>query len=217
MQNSNFAATEKHSSTQTAKTVQEPELTKSELNQVSYCKKGKSEMNTINETKMPYSIGDKIVHAFYGVGQVVDIEDKKLNDKTTTYYVVETRNSTFWLPVEKADNERIRPIASSETIENNVIETLNSDPQEMASHYRTRKKRMKDVRASGEIVPIARLVRDLTYRRFTKGNLTDIESRNLDHLKSRLVSEWARSVGTTRRQVRAKIRKILQQHREEIA
>jgi RNA polymerase-interacting CarD/CdnL/TRCF family regulator len=174
-------------------------------------------MDTRNETKMPYSIGDKIVHAYYGVGQVVDIEDKQLNDKTTTYYVVETRNSTFWLPVKKADNERIRPIASSQTIENNVIEALKADPQEMASHYKTRKKRIKDVRTSGEIVPIARLVRDLTYRRFTKGNLTDVESRNLDHLKSHLVSEWARSVGITRRKVRAKIRKILWQHREKMA
>jgi RNA polymerase-interacting CarD/CdnL/TRCF family regulator len=87
----------------------------------------------------------------------------------------------------------------------------------MASHYKTRKKRIKDVRLSGEIVPIARLVRDLSYRRFTKGDLTNIESRNLEQLKNRLVSEWARSIGLTRHQVRAKIRKILQQHRQEIA
>jgi RNA polymerase-interacting CarD/CdnL/TRCF family regulator len=173
-------------------------------------------MNTINKIKMSYSIGDKIVHAYYGVGQVIDIEDKKLNDKTTTYYVVETRNSTFWLPVEKADNERIRPIASSVTIENNVVEALKADPQEMASHYKTRKKRIKDVRTSGEIVPIARLVRDLTYRRYKKGGLTDTESRSLDRLRSRLTAEWARSVGTTRSKVHAKIRKILLRHREEI-
>jgi RNA polymerase-interacting CarD/CdnL/TRCF family regulator len=119
--------------------------------------------------------------------------------------------------VEKADNERIRPIATSETIENKVVETLEADPREMASHYKTRKKRIKDVRLSGEIVPIARLVRDLTYRQFTKGNITDVENRNLEKLRSRLISEWARSVGTTRQQVRKKIRKILQQHRKEIA
>jgi RNA polymerase-interacting CarD/CdnL/TRCF family regulator len=174
-------------------------------------------MNTIKEKRMPYTIGDKIVHAYYGVGQVVGIEEKILNDNTTTYFVVETRNSTFWLPVDKADNERIRPIASSETIEKKVVETLEADPREMASHYKTRKKRIKDVRLSGEIVPIARLVRDLTYRQFTKGNITDVESRNLEKLRNRLISEWARSVGATRRQVRKKIRKILQQHRKEIA
>ena len=174
-------------------------------------------MNATKETEMPYSIGDKIVHAYYGVGQIIDIEEKILNDNATTYFVVETRNSTFWLPVEKADNERIRPITSSETIEKNVVETLEADPQVMASHYKTRKKRIKDVRQSGEIVPIARLVRDLTYRQFTKGNITDVENRNLEKLRNRLVSEWARSVGTTRREVRKKIRKILQQHRKEIA
>jgi RNA polymerase-interacting CarD/CdnL/TRCF family regulator len=174
-------------------------------------------MIAIKETEMLYSIGDKIVHAYYGVGQIIDIEEKILNGKETTYYVVETRNSTFWLPVDKADNDRIRPIASSETFKNNVTETLKADPKDMASHHKARKKRIKDVRLSGEIVPIARLVRDLTYRRFMRGSLTEIENRNLEQLTKRLVTEWSRSVGTTRRQVRAKIRKILQQHREEIA
>lgn len=154
---------------------------------------------------MLYSIGDQIVHAHYGVGQIVDTENKIFDGQTTTYYVVETRNSTFWLPIDKADNERIRPIASSEIIENKVVETLKAAPQKMASHYQTRRKRIKDVRTSGEIVPIARLVRDLTHRRFTKGNLTDVERRNLDRLKNRLASEWASSVGTTTRKVRAKI------------
>jgi RNA polymerase-interacting CarD/CdnL/TRCF family regulator len=177
----------------------------------------KLQMNTIKDTEMTYSIGDKIVHAYYGVGQIIDIEDKTLNKKANTYYVVKTKNSTFWLPVDKADNERIRPIASSETFENNVTETLKADPKDMASHHKTRKKRIKDVRLSGEVVPIAKLVRDLTFRRYTKGGLTETENRNLEHLTKRLVSEWARSVGTTRRQVRAKLRNILQQHREEIA
>jgi RNA polymerase-interacting CarD/CdnL/TRCF family regulator len=172
-------------------------------------------MTKAKDAKMLYSIGDRIVHAFYGVGQVVDIEEKKLNEKTTTYYVVETRNSTYWLPVENADNERIRPIATSETIEDNVIQALKDAPQEMASHYKTRKKRIKDVRSTGKIVPIAKLVRDLTYRQFSKGGLTTIESRNLDRLRNQLTSEWARSVGTKRSKVRAKIRKILQQHQKE--
>ena len=106
-------------------------------------------------------------------------------------------------------------MASSETFQDDVVETLAADPQEMASHYQTRRKRIKDVRASGEIVRIARLVRDLTYRRATKGSLTDVERRNLDRLRNRLIIEWARSVGSTKRKVSAKIRKILQWQQEE--
>jgi CarD family transcriptional regulator len=166
-------------------------------------------------TEKIYSIGDNIVHAYYGVGQIVDIEDKRLNNKENTYYVVEIRNGKFWLPVDKADNERVRSIASSNTFQDNVVQVLAADPQEMASHYQTRRKRIKDVRVSGEILRIARLVRDLTYRRTTKGSLTDVERRNLDRLRNRLVTEWARSVGSTKRKVSAKIRKILQGHQEE--
>lgn len=164
---------------------------------------------------MMYSIGDEIVHAHYGVGEVVDIEDKELGGKTTTYYVVETSDSTYWMPVDKADNDRIRPIANSKTIEDNVIEALEADPQEMASHYKNRRKRIKEVVVSGEIVAVAELVRDLTYRQYKKGSLTTIESRNLDRLRTRLVNEWSRSLGVTKRKVNDKLRKILQGHQEE--
>jgi len=171
----------------------------------------------MDTTTKTFSIGDDIVHAYYGVGQIVDIEDKQLNDKIHTYYVVQTKDSTFWLPVDKADNERIRSITSSKIFQDSVVEALAADPQEMASHYQTRRKRIKDVRASGEILRIAKLVRDLSYRRYAKGRLTDIERRNLDRLRNRLITEWARSVGITKRKVRAKVRRILQWHQEERA
>ncbi|MCJ7701042.1 MAG: hypothetical protein MUO62_05625 [Anaerolineales bacterium] len=172
-------------------------------------------MKKNDSPNLMYSIGENIVHAHYGVGEIIRIEDKELFGKTTTYYVVKTNDSTFWLPIEKADNERTRPIVSAETIQDQVIEVLEAGPQEMASHYKTRRKRIEDVIINGGIVPIAELVRDLYYRK-TTDSLTTIESRSYDRLKKRLITEWAKSVGTTTRTVNTKIQKILQRHREEM-
>jgi RNA polymerase-interacting CarD/CdnL/TRCF family regulator len=171
-------------------------------------------MGIMKDVKVLYSIGDDIVHVHYGIGEIVDIEEKILNGKTTTYYVVKTKDSTFWIPVEEADNERTRPIVPPETIEDNVIEALEADPQVMASHYKKRQKRIKEVNTSGEIVATAKLVRDLAYRQVTD-RLTVTESRSFDRLKDRLITEWTRSVGITRRKVSCRIQKILQRQREE--
>lgn len=169
----------------------------------------------LEESQNLYAIGDTIVHAYYGVGEVVAIEDKTLNGKTTTYYVVQTPNSTFWMSIKKADNERTRPVASSETIKDRVVEALEADPQEMDAHYQSRQKRMKEAIVSGEIVTIARLIRDLTYREYTKGSLTMLESRNLERIKDRLAAEWASSLGTTKRKASRKIEQILHRHQQE--
>ena len=139
-------------------------------------------MTDTKGTDMLYSIGDNIVHSRYGVGEIVDIEDKELFGKTATYYVAKTKDSTFWIPVENANNERTRPVVPSQTIQNEVIEALEDDPHEMASNFKTRRKRIKDVNASGKIVHVAQLVRDLTYRKAQKGNLATLEEKDLEYL-----------------------------------
>jgi CarD family transcriptional regulator len=176
-------------------------------------------MTKIKDEYMLFSIGDYIVHKNYGVGEVVGIEEKTLSSKTTTYYVVETKDSTFWMPVVKADNERTRLIVPAKTIHNKVIEVLEDDPQEMSSNHKTRRKRIKDVNASGNIVIVAELVRDLTYRKAVKGRLAVLEDKDLEYLKNRLITEWitewAKSVRKPKQKVTQKVERILQQHREE--
>ena len=136
-----------------------------------------------------------------------------MSGKTDTYYVVQTKDSTFWLPVNNADNERTRPLVPPQTIKNKVIETLQDDPQEMASNYQTRRKRIKEVNASGKIVLVAQLVRDLTFRKAKKGSLATLDEKDLEYLKNRLITEWARSVGKTRENVAQKVENLLQLHR----
>jgi CarD family transcriptional regulator len=172
-------------------------------------------MTKIKDADMLFSIGDHIVHTNYGVGQVVGIEEKTLSSKTTTYYVVETKDSTFWMPVVKADNERTRQIVPAKIIHNKVIEVLKDDPQEMSSNHKTRRKRIKDVNASGNIILVAELVRDLTYRKGVEGRLAVLEDKDLEYLKNRLITEWAKSVKETKQKVTKKVQKILQQHRVE--
>ncbi|MEA3351602.1 MAG: CarD family transcriptional regulator [Chloroflexota bacterium] len=162
-----------------------------------------------------YSKGDEIVHTNYGVGEIIDIEKKELEGKTTLYYVVKTKDSTFWMPVEKADADRIRLVVSSKTIEDDVIKVMGGKPQEMAEHYKSRRKSIRDAEHDGDIISTAELVRDLSYRRAVD-RLNTTERRGLNKLKNRLVTEWSTSMDISPNKVRVKINKILQRHHQDV-
>jgi CarD family transcriptional regulator len=136
-----------------------------------------------------YSIGDQIVHNYYGVGKITDIVTKVLSGKECEYYRVEAINSIYFVPVNNADNDRIRPLTTDEHLEQ-VLSVLQADPDEMADDYKKRRKRIKSVRASGSLVPMAQLIRDMYFRR-SVGKLTDAESRALDQVEERMIQEWA--------------------------
>jgi CarD family transcriptional regulator len=138
---------------------------------------------------LPYEVGDRIVHSFYGVGEITGVVERILGEKNTEYYRVEANNSVYYVPVEKADNSRVRPLISEKALEE-VLDILEEVPQEMDDDYKERRKRIKTVRSSGDMVMMAELIRDMYFRRHIN-KLTDAEARALDKIEERLVQEWA--------------------------
>lgn len=143
----------------------------------------------MGENGLPYQVGDRIVHSFYGVGEITGIVERVLGDKTMEYYRVEAQNSVYYVPVEKADNNRVRPLISEKALQE-VLEILEAGPNEMADDYKKRRKRIKNVRSSGDLQMMAKLIRDMYFRRHVD-KLTDAESRALDKIEERMVQEWA--------------------------
>jgi CarD family transcriptional regulator len=160
-----------------------------------------------------YSKGDQIVHTHYGVGEIINIEEKKLLGKSKKYFVVRTADSTFWLPVKKANNKRVRPVADPDKVEQ-VIEILKDQPEEMEDHHKSRKSRIRKVKTDQDIATTAELVRDLSYRQAMK-KINATERKALDNLMTRLSSEWAASMDISAQKAREKINRILEQHYQE--
>jgi len=157
-----------------------------------------------------YSRGDQIVHSQYGVGEIVDITEKILGEKPILYYVVKTINSTYWLPVAKADNKRVRLIVSPRKIKE-AIKMLKQKPAQMDDQHEIRKERITEVTASGELIQTAELVRDLAYRKAT-ANLNSSEQKAYENLMTRLVMEWAASMKITADYVLQSVNQLLQEH-----
>jgi RNA polymerase-interacting CarD/CdnL/TRCF family regulator len=141
------------------------------------------------ETEQGFNKGDWIVHLYHGVGQIKGVEEKPLNGKMHTYYRVKTYNSILWIPVDNADNDRIRPLSTEEELDE-ALKALQKPPHEMDPNHSKRKGRIRDVKSDGSLLSICRLVRDLSARRM-ENRLNATEQRALQRLEDRLVREWS--------------------------
>ena len=136
-----------------------------------------------------FTKGDWIVHTFYGVGQIKSIEKKKIGDDQNKYFKVEAKNSTFFVPVDNIDTDRIRPVASKYMLKK-AISTLKEKPQQLETDHTQRKRQISEMLNDPSLVTNATLVRDLRARRDEFG-LNDHEENTLDKMTKRLIREWA--------------------------
>jgi len=155
-----------------------------------------------------YAQGDWIVHCHYGVGQIEEIERKRVSDQENTYFRIKTADSLIWMPVEQIDNEQVRSIADKRRIQE-ALEVLNKPAKEMASNPSKRKARIKQVTVKNMPKETARLIRDLRARRQEKKGLNQSERQALRRLTKRFLQEWSVCVGLTMGQARRKLNRKL--------
>jgi CarD family transcriptional regulator len=137
--------------------------------------------------------GDWVVHNFYGVGQISGVETKKLGDIKTKYYKVKTNSSTYFIPINNIDTDRVRAIASDymlRKVKKIIIETPNKLPDD----HNARKKEISERLNDCSLASTAELIRDLSARKKTH-HLNDNEEKILDTLTNQMVLEWSISKG----------------------
>lgn len=160
-----------------------------------------------------YSQGDWIVHCHHGVGQIEDIERRRVSDQENTYFRVSTADSNLWIPVDQMDdNGKIRPVTDKECFQA-AVDALNEPPRVMASGLSTRKSRIKQVVLDNMPVETARLIRDLRAKRRSSKGLNQSEWQALRGLTNRFVQEWAVCKGLTIEQARQRLNRKLDKRR----
>lgn len=151
--------------------------------------------------------GDWIVHANYGLGQVLGEDRKVLAGEEKEYYKVETRTATYWLPKNRVNAETIREVASEKRFEQALSE-IEAKPEIMAKDFRTRRAKIAEIISTNSVVAFASLIRDLYYRRKQK-NLNQNEKNALDLLKTRFAREWSIARGIDEAEALSRLEKTL--------
>ncbi len=163
------------------------------------------------EETVKFAKGDWIVHLYHGVGQVISIETKKLDGNKVKYYKVQTKDSLYWVPVGKVDEDRIRALSTPEEIDK-ALRIIRRRPRQMSDDHMQRKNQINDVRSIGALNEVAKIIRDLSARQ-AADKLNDSEERALSHFTERLVSEWSVSNDISTDEARQNLNEILQKYK----
>jgi RNA polymerase-interacting CarD/CdnL/TRCF family regulator len=141
---------------------------------------------------MDYQIGDTAIHWTYGLGEIVDIEEKPINNQPTTCYVFRTTDLTVWVPVDESDQHSLRVPTHPEDFEA-LYAILTSPGEQLHEDRLLRKNQLMTRMRDGQLASICRVVRDLwSFKRSTK--LNDQERSILERAEKSLLTEWTYSL-----------------------
>ncbi len=156
-----------------------------------------------------YSLGDRIIHHYYGVGRIDGIEPKRLHGVEVECFKVKTENGVYWFPKNTVDNPRVNPVASQELVQS-AIEILRSAPPGLEKDPVKWKERIDEVNTGGDFLAVSSLVRDLAALK-TKKKLDLYQARALKNLEDRLIREWAASVEVDATSIRTRLNAYLRE------
>ena len=133
--------------------------------------------------------GDKVAHPIFGVGNISNIEEKHVLDRSEKYYILDLaiNHMTLMIPIRKANDIGLRKIVSKQKIPE-VLEVLGCEMDEMEQDYKSRIKSQMEMVDSGNLKKVARVVRNYNLRKKTD-TLSATEKSLLERARKILISE----------------------------
>src|SRR5689334_18652547 len=140
---------------------------------------------------MTFKVGDTVVYPHHGAARIEAIETRAIKGQDKTYLVlkVDKGDLTVRVPADNCDLVGVRDVVGAEGLEK-VFEVLRAPYTEEPTNWSRRYKANLEKLASGDVIKVAEVVRDLWRRAHDRG-LSAGEKRLLAKARQILVSELA--------------------------
>lgn len=140
---------------------------------------------------MAFKVGDTVVYPHHGAAQIDAIETRTVKGKPLDYLVLRVAQGDLVVrvPAANADLVGVRDVVGKEGLEH-VFEVLRQPYTEEPTNWSRRFKANSEKLASGDVIRVAEVVRDLSRRDADRG-LSAGEKRMLSNAKHILISELA--------------------------
>lgn len=144
---------------------------------------------------MKFSKGQTVVHPHHGPAVVRKITSRKVNRMAVKYYDLEVIESNLHVsvPIDRADEMRLRPILNHEEIDR-VLDVLRAPSEPEIEQWSRRIKENRDRLINGDIFEHAAIARDLS-RRDQRKRLSFAERQMLREAREPIVVEVAIALG----------------------
>ncbi|MHB1613885.1 MAG: CarD family transcriptional regulator [Actinomycetes bacterium] len=145
---------------------------------------------------MTFKVGDTVVYPHHGAALIESIESRTVRGEDKIYLVLKVAQGdlTVMVPADNVDLVGVRDVVGQEGLER-VFEVLRAPHTEEPTNWSRRYKANLEKLASGDVIKVSEVVRDLWRRERDRG-LSAGEKRMLAKARQILVSELALAENT---------------------
>ncbi len=146
---------------------------------------------TYERESMSFQVGETVVYPHHGAALIESIETRLIKGEEKTYLVLKIAQGdlTVRVPAENVDLVGVRDVVGKEGLEQ-VFSVLRQPYTEEPTNWSRRYKANLEKLASGDVIKVAEVVRDL-FRRDKDRGLSAGEKRMLAKARQILISELA--------------------------
>ena len=158
---------------------------------------------------MAFSVGETVVYPHHGAALIEAIESRAIKGVERTYLVLKVAQGdlTVRVPADNVDLVGVRDVVNREGLDK-VFEVLREPYVEEPTNWSRRYKANLEKLASGDVIKVAEVVRDLTRREGGRG-LSAGEKRMLAKARQVLISELALAEKTNEDKAEAVLDEVL--------
>ncbi len=158
---------------------------------------------------MTFTVGETVVYPHHGAALIEEIKTRTIRGEEKTYLKLKVAQGdlTIEVPAENVDLVGVRDVVGAEGLEK-VFDVLRAPYTEEPTNWSRRYKANLEKLASGDVIKVAEVVRDLSRRDADRG-LSAGEKRMLAKARQILVSELALAEHTEEEKAEAILDEVL--------
>ncbi len=141
---------------------------------------------------MQFEVGETVVYPHHGAAKIIEVKKRKLGGEEKLFLKLQVNQGdlTIEVPAENCDLVGVRDVIDQEGLEQ-VFEVLRAPFTEEPTNWSRRYKANLEKLASGDVIKVSEVVRDLWRRDQEVRSLSAGEKRMLAKARQILVSELA--------------------------
>ena len=145
---------------------------------------------------MQLKIGDLVVHPAFGIGHIVEIEEKQFPEqRARLYYKVTQPKHTMWILVEAQEASGLRLVTAKSDLDQ-YRDLLKSAPVPLNTDHQQRHLELMSRLKQGSFRGVCEVMRDLTAWGWRKP-LGQADTTTLQKTRDSLYQEWAMAAGVS--------------------
>jgi RNA polymerase-interacting CarD/CdnL/TRCF family regulator len=159
---------------------------------------------------MQLKIGDLVVHPAFGIGHIVEIEEKLFSGKERRpYYKIVRPKHTMWIRVAAQEVAGLRLVTAKSDLDH-YRDLLKSSPIPLNTNLQQRHLELDSRLTQGSFQGVCEVMRDLTAGNWREP-LSRAEMTTLQKTRDSLSQEWATAAGVSTTEALREIDSLLVQ------